>query len=26
MVDGVLEPYFSVEKLEKKIEEWKKEG
>lgn len=26
LVDGVLEPYFSVEKLEQKISEWKKEG
>ncbi|MEN2998196.1 MAG: bidirectional hydrogenase complex protein HoxE [Brevinematia bacterium] len=26
IVDGVLEPYFSIEKLEQKIEEWKKEA
>lgn len=26
IVDGVLEPYFTVEKLEQKINEWKKEG
>lgn len=25
IVDGVLEPYFTVEKLEQKIREWKKE-
>ncbi|MGC8964229.1 MAG: NAD(P)H-dependent oxidoreductase subunit E [Brevinematia bacterium] len=26
IVDDKLEPYFSVEKLEQKIQEWKKEG
>jgi len=26
IVDGVLEPYFTVEKLEQKINEWKKEN
>ncbi|MCX8029077.1 MAG: NAD(P)H-dependent oxidoreductase subunit E [Brevinematales bacterium] len=26
IVDGVLEPYFSIEKLESKIQEWKKEN
>lgn len=26
IVDGVLEPYFSIDKLEQKMEEWKKES